>query len=261
MAGRSGIVTGAGRGLGRAIALCLARSGAQVAVFDIDAATAQETAQLVEDSGSKAIAVPVDISVEEDVEQGIAAAVDAFGQLSFACNNAVGEVVREPLVEMTLDVTRRMVDIALVGTALCLKHELRHLLQGVGDRSIVNISSTAPLRGENGCGIYAACKAGIEGMTRVAANESGSNGVRVNALACGGMLTPALEAWLDSMPGSRELVESRLALGRIAPPEDVADSALFLCSSLARYITGTTLIADGGGMLHTSVFKGLDRSE
>ena len=100
--------------------------------------------------------------------------------------------------------------------------------------------------------MYSACKAGIEALTRVAANENGAAGVRVNAVAPGGMLTPALLAVLDAAPGAQGRVESGVPLGRIAEPNEVADAVLFLCSDLARYVTGSVVTADGGGLLHTS---------
>ena len=100
--------------------------------------------------------------------------------------------------------------------------------------------------------MYSACKAGIEALTGVAANESGAAGIRVNAVAPGGMLTPSLLAVLDAAPGAKARVEAGVPLGRIVEPNEVADAVMFLCSDLARYITGAVITADGGGLLHTS---------
>jgi 3-oxoacyl-[acyl-carrier protein] reductase len=252
MVGRAGLVTGAGRGLGRAIALSLASAGARVAVNDLDPATADETVELLEAAGGSGLAIAGDISIDADVEGCVAVTVEQFGSLDFACNNAVGVVQHQPLDEIDVGDARRMIDVALLGTAICLKHEVRAMRAGSVGGSIVNVSSTSHRRGQVGTGMYSACKAGIEALTRVAANENGAAGIRVNAVAPGGMLTPALLAVLDAAPGARARVESGVPLGRIAEPNEVADAVLFLCSDLARYITGSVVTADGGGLLHTS---------
>ena len=122
--GRAGLVTGSGRGLGRAIAQAFAAAGCRVAVLDVDRETAEETAELLRASGSDAVAVGVDIGVEREVQEAVSAVVDRFGRLDVACNNAVGLVDTQMLHEFDVDDARRMIDVALLGTALCLKHEL-----------------------------------------------------------------------------------------------------------------------------------------
>ena len=249
VAGKTAVVTGAGRGLGRAIALRLAASGAQVVVNDIDPQTAERTAREIVDAGGTAHPVVADISVESDVESLIAAAVQTYGRLDIACNNAVPEVQIGEMSQLSFDVAQGLMSVALLGTAMCIKHEVLAMQAHGG--AIVNISSTASVRGQKRTGFYAACKAGIEAMTRVAANENGHRGIRVNAIQAGGMLTPALtELFLLSEERRREF-GARIPLGRLADPEEVADVALFLVSDLARYMTGAVVTADGGGVLHT----------
>ena len=252
--GRAGLVTGSGRGLGRAIAQAFAAAGCRVAVLDVDRETAEETAELLRASGSDAVAVGVDIGVEREVQEAVSVVVDRFGRLDVACNNAVGLVDTQMLHEFDVDDARRMIDVALLGTALCLKHELAVMREGDGG-AIVNIVSTAPHRGQRGNGIYGACKVGIEALTRVAANENGPVGIRVNAVAAGAMLTPALQQILDAVPGSQQQIERTVPVRHIADPSEVADAALFLVSDLARYVTGAVLFADGGGILHGSAFE------
>jgi NAD(P)-dependent dehydrogenase (short-subunit alcohol dehydrogenase family) len=252
--GRVGLVTGAGRGLGRAIAQAFAAAACRVAVLDIDLETAQQTVEQLTEQGADAFAVGVDISSEPEVREAVAAVVDRFGALDVACNNAVGLVDTQMIHEFDVDDARRMIDVALLGTALCLKHELR-VMRAHGGGAIVNIVSTAPHRGQRGNGIYGACKVGIEALTKVAANENGPDGIRVNAVAAGGMLTPALQEVLDAVPGSKQRVENAVPLRHIADPAEVADVALFLASDLARYVTGAVLFADGGGILHGSSFE------
>ena len=252
--GRVGLVTGAGRGLGRAIAQAFAGAGCRVAVLDVDRDTAHETTELLRAAGADAIAMGVDIGVEQEVQDALGAVVEHFGRLDVACNNAVGLVDTQMLHEFDVDDARRMIDVALLGTALCLKHELVTMRAG-GGGAIVNIVSTAPHRGQRGNGIYGACKAGIEALTRVAANENGAAGIRVNAVAAGAMLTPALQEILDAVPGSQQQIEAKVPVRHIADPAEVADTVLFLASDLARYVTGAVLFADGGGILHGSAFE------
>jgi NAD(P)-dependent dehydrogenase (short-subunit alcohol dehydrogenase family) len=249
LAGRAGLVTGAGRGLGRAVAIAFAGAGCRLGVLDVDDTTVRDTAAVIADMGCEAVPITADVSVEGDVQRAVATVVEAFGTFDVACNNAVGPVDFEPIEQFDVGRARAMIDVALLGTALCMKHEIRAMRRS--DRSaIVNITSTAPHRGQRGNGIYGACKLGIEGLTRVAANEAADGGVRVNAVCAGAMLTPALRDALDAAPGSQEHVAAGIPLGRIAEPEEVADTALFLCSDLARYVTGAILLADGGGLLH-----------
>ena len=248
---RSAVVTGAGRGLGRAIAIRLAAAGSKVIVNDIDAESAAATAADIVAVGGVAEPIAGDISIEADVETLVAAAVDRFGSLDLACNNALPEVRLAELTELDVDYARHLSSVAVVGTAMCLKHELK-AMQSTGGGAIVNISSTASARGQKRTGFYAGCKAAIEAMTLVAANENGAKGIRVNAIQAGGMLTPALiEALLHSDERRAEL-SARIPLGKLAEPEEVADVAVFLLSDLARYVTGAVLRADGGGILHAS---------
>jgi NAD(P)-dependent dehydrogenase (short-subunit alcohol dehydrogenase family) len=226
----------------------LAGAGASVVVNDIDPETAARTAGEINATGGSAHPVVADISVERDVESLVAAAIDRYGRLDLACNNAVPEVHIGEMSQLDVEVARALMSVALLGTAICLKHELAAMQHG---GAIVNISSTASVRGQKRTGFYAACKAGIEAMTRVAANENGPKSIRVNAIQSGGMLTPALTEMFLQDEARRHELEARVPLGRIAEPEEVADVALFLLSDLARYVTGAVVAADGGGLLHT----------
>jgi NAD(P)-dependent dehydrogenase (short-subunit alcohol dehydrogenase family) len=213
---------------------------------------------MVESAGGRAIAAVGDISVEAEVERLVALTVERLGACDFACNNAVGMVQHQLMHQIQLESARAMVDVVLLGTAMCLKHEILAMRSQGNGGSIVNVSSTAQHRGQTRTGVYGACKAGIEAFTRVAANENGAYGIRVNAVAPGGMLTPAFLAVLDELPGARARVEAAVPLGRIAEPEEVADTVTFLCSDLSRFVTGTVLVVDGGGLLHASSLEPSD---
>jgi NAD(P)-dependent dehydrogenase (short-subunit alcohol dehydrogenase family) len=217
-------------------------------VNDIDPTTAMQTADEIVKAGGSAMPVVADIADEHAVKAMVAAAVKEYGRLDLACNNALPEVQLSEMSELDVDYARGLMSVALLGTAICLKHEIASMQSHGG--AIVNISSTASVRGQRRTGFYAACKAGIEAMTRVAANENGRKNLRVNAIQAGGMLTPALTEMFLRSEDRRKEMGSRVPLGRLADPEEVADVALFLLSDLARYVTGTVLAADGGGLLH-----------
>jgi NAD(P)-dependent dehydrogenase (short-subunit alcohol dehydrogenase family) len=245
------LVTGAGQGLGRAIAERLGAAGAVVVVNDIDAGRVAATVDAIVAAGGHAFAAPGDIAIEDDVERCVTTAEREHGPLSFACNNAVPPVYLQPVDHFDVAYAQQLVGVALVGTALCLKHEVRAMRRG-GGGSIVSISSTAHVRGQAGATLYAACKAGIEAMSRVVANEVGPDGIRVNAVQAGGMTTPALLEAMGSSHDMKERMEAAVPLRHIADPEEVADVVIFLASDLSRYMTGSTVVVDGGGLLHPS---------
>ena len=251
MSGRVGLVTGAGQGLGRAIAHRLASAGAVVVVNDIDESRVAATVSAIAAAGGTAVAAPGDIAVEADVERCVLAAEAEHGPVNFACNNAIPAVRLQPVDQLDLAYAQQLVAVAMLGTALCIKHEVRAMRRGCGG-AIVNISSTAHIRGQAGATLYAGCKAGIEAMTRVAANEAGPDGIRVNAVQAGGMLTPALLEAMSGSPTIKEHMEAAVPLRYVAEPEEVADVVLFLVSDLSRYMTGSVVTADGGGLLHPS---------
>jgi 3-oxoacyl-[acyl-carrier protein] reductase len=244
---KSVIVTGAGRGLGRSVALRVAAEGANVIVNDVDPQTAARTVAEIEARGGTAHPVVADVSLEADVESLVGAAIDRYGCLDLACNNALPEIHLGELSQLDVDDARTLMSVAMLGTAICLKHEIAAMEARGG--AIVNISSIASVAGQKGTGFYAACKAGIEAMTRVAANENGRKGLRVNAIRAGGIVTPALTELFLTSEESRRRLEDFVPLGRLAEPEEVADVALFLLSDLSRYVTGAVLTTDGGSLL------------
>jgi NAD(P)-dependent dehydrogenase (short-subunit alcohol dehydrogenase family) len=251
LSGRAGLVTGAGRGLGEAIAHTLAAAGANVVVNDIDEVSATAVVDAIVAGGGSAVACIGDVSNEDDVVAMVGAVSSHFGRIDFACNNAIPGVQMQPIVDLELGYARTLLDVILLGTALCMKHELS-AMAGHGGGAVVNITSTAHLRGQVDTGMYGACKAGIEALTRVGANESGVHGIRVNAVRAGGMMTPALRAYLDADDRARSRVVGGIPLGRVAEPAEVASVVAFLCSDMASYMTGAVVTADGGGLLHAS---------
>ena len=240
--GRVALVTGAGSGIGRVIALAFAGRGAAVVAADIDEPGVVETVRQIEVAGGRALPVVADVTDEGDVERMVASTVATFGRLDFASNNAGIEGPRGTVAELPKDGWERVLAVNLTGTFLCMRAELRQMVaQGSG--AIVNTASAAGLVGAPQMAPYAASKSGIIGLTRTAAVEVASLGVRVNAVAPG-----LVDAGLtDHAP--REFIEAVMAaspIGRMARAEEIAAAVLWLCSDEASFVVGQTLPVDGG---------------
>jgi 3-oxoacyl-[acyl-carrier protein] reductase len=237
------IVTGGGRGIGRGIAQCLARAGANIVIADLPAARedVERTAELVEREGAKTLLVPVDVRDWSQVEAMAQAALDHFGRIDVLVNNAgvisVGGVVT--LAEEDWD---RVLDVNLKG---CFNYcrAAAPLFRAQDGGKILNIASINGLRGKFGQANYAASKGGMIALTKTLARELGKFNVNVNALAPGMVLTEMMR----SLPGEFHLAaEEESVFGRIARPEEVASVAVFLVSEKARHITGEVVRVDGG---------------
>ncbi|WP_062010599.1 SDR family NAD(P)-dependent oxidoreductase [Streptomyces hygroscopicus] len=241
---RAGLVTGAGSGIGRATALEIARSGAAVAVLDIDAGAAAETTEMIRKDGGEALAVTVDIADEDSVRAAVERTVTAYGGLDFAVNNAGMASHGQQLDRMTLDQFERVVRVNLAGTFLCMKYELPALRRR-GGGAIVNIASNGGLYAIPTAPAYVAAKHGIVGLTKVAAVDYAPDGIRVNAVCPG----PTLTAGFEKVAAGTDMVARQAAitpLGRLATPEEAAAAAVWLCSDAASYVTGTAMSVDGG---------------
>jgi len=246
LTGKRALVTGAGGALGRASSLRFAHEGARVAVVDISAEAAQETVDLVVAQGGEAVAVTADVRQEDQVAAAVAAAVDAFGGLDVLFNNA-GVMPHEDVsfLDGDLDLWRTIGDINLHGTMLCSKHAVPHII-AAGGGAVVNMSSFLSVLG---CSIpqdaYTASKGAVASLTTSMAVQLGGRGVRVNSLAPGPVLTAHVEAFFPD-PQARQARLDRVPLGRFGRPEDAAALACFLASDDASWITGQTVVIDGG---------------
>ena len=243
--GRVALVTGAGNGIGRATALVLAAGGASVVVADIDDAAASETAASI-NADDRVAVVRADVTDDVDVARMVALAVERFGRLDSACNVAGISVEPTPLVDVTRASWQQVIDVDLTGVFVCMQHELRQMLaQGHGG-TIVNVSSAAGVVPAPGQPHYTAAKHAVLGLTKHAAQEYARAGIRVNAVLPGQTATAPMQAYLDAQPDHGERMLRRMPMGRMARPDEIAESIAWLCSDASSYVNGVSLLVDGG---------------
>jgi len=243
--GRVTIVTGAASGIGRAASLLFARAGATLSLIDRDERGLRETAAEVEAGGGEALAIPTDVSDPAAVEHAVAATVARFGRLDRAFNNAGVDSFGWSLAELPHDEWRRVIDIDLTGVFLCMKYEISAIL-AAGGGAIVNTSSGLGQVAIENQGAYIAAKHGVLGLTRAAALENATSGLRINALCPGIIRTPMAERGIAGNPAVADALATSQPIGRLGEPEEVAAAALFLLSDAASFITGEALAVDGG---------------
>lgn len=249
LADRSVIITGAAGGIGRAAALLFAKAGARLTLTDRDASRGKETLELAYQTGGAMQFLTGDISSESFVERVVGSAVETYGRLDCAFNNAgIISDLAEPVANYSLAEWERVIRINLTSMFLCMKHETRAMLQS-GGGAIVNTSSALGQVGQYNMPAYCASKAGILGLTRATALDYATKNIRVNAIMPGVIETPMTkEGVFVKVPGLEEILLAQHPIGRFGRPEEVANAALFLCSDAASYVTGHALAVDGANM-------------
>jgi NAD(P)-dependent dehydrogenase (short-subunit alcohol dehydrogenase family) len=241
---RTAIVTGAGSGIGRAVALAYARAGAQVVVSDIAEAAGAETVALIEQAtaGAKAIFVRADSSRPDDQEALVAAAIERFGGVDIACNNAGIGGELNPVGEMSVDGWQKVIEINLSGVFYAMRAAIPRMVEA-GGGVIVNMASILGQVGTPKSSGYVAAKHGVVGLTKAAALEYASMGIRVNAVGPGYIDTPLLEALPDE---ARRALADLHPIGRLGRAEEVAELVLWLSGDGASFVTGAYYPVDGG---------------
>ena len=238
------LITGALAGIGRATALAFAHEGARLVVSGRRDDAGEALVTELRGLGADALFVRADVRHEDDVRRLIDAAVERFGRLDVAVNNAGTEGQPGPLTEQTAETYAATFDTNVLGTVLSLKHELRVMLaQGSG--AIVNLSSTMGSRGAAGASMYVASKHAVEGLTKAAALEGAAGGVRVNAVAPGPIETDMLTRF-SGTPERKAALAAGVPLKRLGKPEEIAQAIVFLASGKADFLTGQVIAVNGG---------------
>lgn len=243
--GKVAVVTGAAMGIGRASALIFAREGASVVVADIDEDQGAETVALVQAAGGQASFIRTDVSVRDDVVGMVQHAVDTYGGLDCAHNNAGIAAPMAPLADYPDDGWDRTMAVMLTGVYLCLKAEIPRMLER-GGGAIVNTASGVGLVGYPGQVAYTASKHGVIGLTKVAALDYGAQGVRVNAVCPGTAATPMVDQASAHDPSIDEYLKTLHPIGRIGTASEIAEAAVWLCTPAASFVLGAALPVDGG---------------
>jgi dehydrogenase/reductase SDR family protein 4 len=243
--GKVAIVSGGRRGIGKAIALALAGAGADIAVCDrvVDDGELEAVAEEVKRLGRRSLAVQADITQKADVDSMVQRVVAEFGVIDILVNNAAMNIMA-PLLELREDGWDKIIDTDLKGYYLCSQAAGKQMVEQKGG-SIINIASTAAVKAAPEMGAYCIAKAGVVMLTRVLALELAQYNIRVNAIAPH-MVKTKFSQPLWSDPETLKQIEAEIPLGRLAEPGDIIGSVLFLASDASAYITGHTIILDGG---------------
>jgi NAD(P)-dependent dehydrogenase (short-subunit alcohol dehydrogenase family) len=242
------LITGAAGELGQAMALACATAGANIVAADLNLAGAEALTADVRALGRSALALPLDVCDGAAVRAAVAKAVATLGQIDGLINNA-GVFSHIPFLELPETEWDRMFNIHVRGAFLCSQAVLRHMVEQQVAGSIVNISSVSGLVGFSASCHYGSAKAALDHMSRILALEFGPHGIRVNTVAPGTYNT-RMNAWFLNQPESRSASLKTIPLGRFGEPVELADAVTFLLSPEARYITGATLVVDGGQITH-----------
>ena len=245
MSDKVALVTGAGSGIGRAVAKRFAREGARVIVADIDSEGGADTVRMIKEANGEATFVRADASSTEEVQAMVDKTIETYGRLDYAHNNAGKEEPPAPTHEYPEEGWDRLVGLDLKGVWLCMKYEIPHMLKQ-GGGAIVNTSSMVGLVGSPNASAYVAAKFGVMGLTKTAAVEYAKSGIRVNAVCPGPIQTPRGERIRARDPVGMDKELEQLPIGRMGQPEEVAEVVVWLCSDAASFVTGHGVSVDGG---------------
>lgn len=239
------LITGGGSGIGRATALLFAKEGVKVVVTDVNGEGGRETVEMIKDADGEAIFVETNVTNEEDVRRAIEKTVDNYGRLDYAFNNAGIYSEELPMHKTEITLWNRVIAVNLTAVFCCLKYEVDYMIKN-GGGAIVNTASISGLAGMRGEAAYCASKHGVIGLTKTAALEYASQGIRVNAVAPGTTKTPILSDWIRADEQSANMVKNMIPMNRFGEPDEIAETVLWLCSDNASYVTGHCMVVDGG---------------
>jgi NAD(P)-dependent dehydrogenase (short-subunit alcohol dehydrogenase family) len=255
LTGQVAFVTGGGGGIGRAIALCMADMGADVAIIEAVPERCEQVTWMIEERGRRALCIPGNVMDVDALQDAVAKAADTFGRLDILVNNA-GGVTRRGFLDLTEKNWRRHIDLNLVSNLAATQAAVPVMIAGGRGGAIVNVTSIEASRAAPGYAVYAACKAGINNLTRTLALEFAEHGIRVNTIAPDYTVTPGTRGnftgevdeskWYQPSPAQVEGIRKRIPAGRAGIDEECGRVAVFLASPMASYVTGTIIPVDGG---------------
>ncbi|MCD6571216.1 MAG: SDR family oxidoreductase [Deltaproteobacteria bacterium] len=242
--GKTAIITGAGSGIGRSIAMVFAKEGAAVALPDLNGEAAREISQEIEGLGQKSLAIEADVSDPGQVELLFDMTLDAFGKVDILVNNAGATHPVASILDLSLEYVDKIFAVDYKGVYLCSRRAGREMITQ-GNGCILNVSSIAGLT-PLPLVMYGPMKSAVNMLTRILAREWAQYNIRVNAIAPGYVMTPLIKNMIETGQRDPSLILDRTPMGNMIDPMDIAEAALFLVSSKARYITGAVLPVDGG---------------
>lgn len=255
LTGQVAFVTGGGGGIGRAIALCMADMGADIAIVEAVPERCEQVREMVEARGRRALCIPGNVMDVDALQDAVARAADTFGRLDVLVNNA-GGVTRRNFLDLAEKNWRRHIDLNLVSNLAATQAAVPVMIAGGRGGAIVNVTSIEASRAAPGYAVYAACKAGINNLTRTLALEFAEHGIRVNTIAPDYTVTPGTRGnftgavdeakWFQPSPAQVEGIRKRIPAGRAGIDEECGRVAVFLASPMASYVTGTIIPVDGG---------------
>ena len=245
--GKVALVTGGSSGIGRATALAFAREGAKVVIADVNVEGGEETVRMIAEAGGEATFVETDVSKAAEVEHMVSRAVEVYGRLDCAFNNAgIEGTTLVPTADYTIAAWDQVIAVNLTGVWLCMKYEIPQMLK-LGGGAIVNTSSVCGLVG---CWIagsaYTASKHGVVGLTRTAALEYAEQGIRVNVVCPGVIRTQIIERMVEDDPELEAELAALQPIGRMGAADEIAEAVVWLCSDAAGFVTGHAMAVDGG---------------
>jgi NAD(P)-dependent dehydrogenase (short-subunit alcohol dehydrogenase family) len=244
--GKSALVTGAASGIGRATAVAFGREGARVMLADIDEVGGRSAAAAIKDEGGDARFAVANVTSEPAVEALVAETVGAFGRLDCAVNNAGMTGAMGPLHQLPLEEFQHVLDLNLTGVFLSMKHEVLAMQSAGG--AIVNMASGAGLIAAPALSAYCASKHAVLGLTKTAAIENARSGIRINAICPGSTDTPMLRTSMAESAQVEKMILAGQPGGRLGTPDEIAEAAVWLCSDRASFVTGHSMLVDGGAV-------------
>lgn len=243
--GKVAFVSGAATGIGRSTAIEFAKAGASVAIVDVNEDAAGFTTNKIKELGQQALFIKCDVSKDREVKAAVEKTVTTFGRIDFAFNNAGIEGAQAVTPDTSEENWNRVIDVNLKGVWLCMKYQIPVMLNQKHG-SIVNCSSIAGVVGFEGISAYVASKHGVIGLTQTAALEYAKLNIRVNAVCPGVIQTPMIERFVHGEEKLQEQLIEKEPIGRVGQPEEIASAVLWLSSDVSSYVTGHSLVVDGG---------------